>query len=56
MTILVAFGALIVTYAIAIPIGVYSAVKRYSAATTPRSASVGLIRPCHRVPASPWSS
>ena len=32
MTILVAFGALIVTYAIAIPIGVYSAVKQYSAA------------------------
>ena len=30
MTILVAFGSLIVTYAIAIPIGVYSAVKQYS--------------------------
>jgi peptide/nickel transport system permease protein len=30
MTILVAFGSLIVTYVIAIPIGVYSAVKQYS--------------------------
>jgi len=30
MTILVAFGSLIVTYLIAIPIGVYSAVKQYS--------------------------
>ena len=30
MTVLVAFGALIVTYAIAIPIGVYSAVNQYS--------------------------
>jgi peptide/nickel transport system permease protein len=30
MTILVAFGSLIVTYALAIPIGVYSAVKQYS--------------------------
>ncbi|MGE3272920.1 MAG: ABC transporter permease [Chloroflexota bacterium] len=30
MTILVAFGSLIVTYAIAIPIGVYSAVRQYS--------------------------
>lgn len=32
MTVLVAFGALIVTYVIAIPIGVYSAVKQYSIA------------------------
>jgi peptide/nickel transport system permease protein len=32
MTILVAFGSLIVTYVIAIPIGVYSAVKQYSVA------------------------
>src|SRR5829696_4230273 len=31
MTILVSFGALIVTYAIAIPVGIYSAVKQYSA-------------------------
>src|SRR3954451_17951786 len=30
MTIVVAFGSLIVTYALAIPIGVYSAVKQYS--------------------------
>jgi len=30
MTILVAFGSLIVTYVIAIPIGVYSAVRQYS--------------------------
>jgi peptide/nickel transport system permease protein len=30
MTIVVAFGSLIVTYAIAIPIGVYSAVRQYS--------------------------
>src|SRR5690348_8318049 len=30
MTILVAFGSLVVTYAIAIPIGVYSAVRQYS--------------------------
>lgn len=30
MTIVVAFGALIVTYAIAIPIGIYSAVRQYS--------------------------
>ena len=30
MTIVVAFGSLIVTYVIAIPIGVYSAVKQYS--------------------------
>src|SRR5262245_25020658 len=30
MTILVAFGSLIVTYTIAIPIGVYSAVRQYS--------------------------
>jgi peptide/nickel transport system permease protein len=30
MTILVAFGSLIVTYALAIPIGVYSAVRQYS--------------------------
>ena len=32
MTVVVAFGALIVTYVIAIPIGIYSAVKQYSAA------------------------
>ena len=32
MTVLVAFGSLVVTYAIAIPIGVYSAVKQYSIA------------------------
>lgn len=32
MTVLVAFGALIVTYVIAIPIGIYSAVKQYSVA------------------------
>ncbi|MFN8522964.1 MAG: ABC transporter permease [Chloroflexota bacterium] len=32
MTILVAFGSLLVTYALAIPIGIYSAVKQYSAA------------------------
>jgi peptide/nickel transport system permease protein len=32
MTVLVAFGALVVTYAIAIPIGIYSAVKQYSMA------------------------
>jgi peptide/nickel transport system permease protein len=31
MTILISFGALIVTYAIAIPVGIYSAVKQYSA-------------------------
>lgn len=30
MTIVVAFGSLLVTYALAIPIGVYSAVKQYS--------------------------
>src|SRR6185295_9473229 len=30
MTILVAFGSLLVTYVIAIPIGVYSAVRQYS--------------------------
>jgi peptide/nickel transport system permease protein len=30
MTLVVGFGALIVTYAIAIPIGIYSAVKQYS--------------------------
>lgn len=32
MTVVVAFGSLIVTYVIAIPIGVYSAVKQYSVA------------------------
>jgi peptide/nickel transport system permease protein len=32
MTVLVAFGSLVVTYAIAIPIGIYSAVKQYSVA------------------------
>ena len=32
MTVVVAFGALVVTYVIAIPIGVYSAVKQYSVA------------------------
>ena len=31
MTILISFGALIVTYAIAIPVGIYSAVRQYSA-------------------------
>ena len=30
MTILISFGALIVTYAIAIPVGIYSAVRQYS--------------------------
>lgn len=30
-TVLISFGALIVTYAIAIPVGIYSAVKQYSA-------------------------
>jgi peptide/nickel transport system permease protein len=30
MTILLSFGALLVTYAIAIPVGIYSAVKQYS--------------------------
>lgn len=30
MTVVVSFGALIVTYAVAIPIGIYSAVKQYS--------------------------
>ena len=32
MTIVVAFGSLLVTYALAIPIGIYSAVKQYSIA------------------------
>jgi peptide/nickel transport system permease protein len=30
MTMLLSFGALVVTYAIAIPVGIYSAVKQYS--------------------------
>ena len=54
MTILVAFGALIVTYAIRDPDRVYSAVRRYSAADY--ATALRLHRPVRRRSCLPWSS